>query len=60
MGPLAPPTTSLATLHCSLQVSDRDEGEELENNPPTMDYEPHVVHHFECDEYPPLWKAPGG
>jgi hypothetical protein len=42
-----------------LQVFDQDEGEELKNNPPSMDYEPHVVHPLECDEYSTLWKEPG-
>jgi hypothetical protein len=42
------------------KILDRDEGEELENNPSAVDDEPRAVHPVECNENPTLWKAQGG
>jgi hypothetical protein len=44
----------------SLKIPDQVEGEELKNNPPTVDYEPRAVHPLEFNEDSTLWKAPGG
>jgi hypothetical protein len=43
-----------------LKILDQDEGEELQDNPPTMEYEPRTVHLAKCNEIPTLRKAPGG
>jgi hypothetical protein len=41
------------------QVLDWDEGEELEDNHPTMDYEPCAIHCPERNEDTTFWKALG-
>jgi hypothetical protein len=42
------------------KYSTRTKGEELENHPPAMDYEPRAVRPLECDEYSTFRKAPRG
>jgi hypothetical protein len=42
------------------QIFDQDEGKEVEDHSPTMDYGHREVHYSECNEDTPFWKASGG
>jgi hypothetical protein len=44
----------------TIQVFDQEKGEEVEDHPLAMDHKHREVHHPECNEDTPLWKAPGG